>query len=212
MAEEGTREELLQQLADQAAQIALLIAQNSELTAQVKLLIEENARQKKRIEQLEQQVKRYVAPHSRETPKADPKPPGRRAGQGPFSFKHAPARDTVTRLIDVEPANICPFCQTPLDGAAYKTDLAWITDTHSVQFPYIRDSTGYTSISRNTSLFLLPLVGLNPQTTRDLIGIYITGPPFSDLRCSAQPRSATASISTRTSRGSFATCTVLRAG
>ena len=31
--------------------------------------------------------------------------------------------------------------------------------THSVQFPYIRDNTGYTSISRNASLFLLPLVG-----------------------------------------------------
>ena len=72
------------------------------------------------VEQLERQVKRHVAPHSREQLKADPKPPGRRAGQGTFSFKHAPAPDTVTRIIDVEPANICPFCQTPLDSAAYK--------------------------------------------------------------------------------------------
>jgi transposase len=128
MAEKATREALLQQTADQAAQIALLIAQNSELAAQVKLLVEENARQKKRIEQLERQVKRYVAPHSREQPKADPKPPGRRAGQGTFTFKQAPARDTVTRIIDVEPMNICPSCQTPLDGAAFKTDLAWITE------------------------------------------------------------------------------------
>jgi transposase len=128
MAEEATREALLQQTADQAAQIALLIVQNSELAAQVKLLVEENARQKKRIEQLERQVKRYVAPHSREQPKADPKPPGRRAGQGTFTFKQAPARDTVTRIIDVEPMNICPSCQIPLDGAAFKTDLAWITE------------------------------------------------------------------------------------
>ncbi len=133
MAEEATREALLQLNAEHAAQIALLIQQNSEQTAQNKLLIEENARLKKRIEQLERQVKRYVAPHSRETPKADPKPPGRRAGQGTFSFKHAPARDTVTRIIDVEPANICPSCQTPLDGAAYKTDLAWITELPRVQ-------------------------------------------------------------------------------
>ena len=29
-----------------------------------------------------------------------------------------------------------------------------MTDTHSVQFPYIRDSTGYTSISRHAYLFL----------------------------------------------------------
>ena len=106
MAEEATREALLQLNAKQAAQIALLIQQNSEQTAQIKLLIKENARLKKRIEQLERQVKRYVAPHSRETLKADPKPPGRRAGQGTFSFKAAPARDTVTRIIDVEPANI----------------------------------------------------------------------------------------------------------
>ena len=126
MAEEATHEALLQQNADQAAQIALLIAQ-------VKVLVEENARQKKRIEQLERQVKRHVAPHGRETPKADPKPPGRRAGQGTFSFKHTPARDKVTRLIDVEPANICPACQTPLDGTAYKTDLAWITELPRVQ-------------------------------------------------------------------------------
>ena len=124
MAEEMTVEALPQQPAEQATQIALLIQQNSELAAQIKLLIEENARLQKRIEQLERQVKRYVAPHSREQPKADPKPPGRRAGQGTFSFKHAPARDTVTRIIDVEPMNICPSCQTPLDGTAYKTDLA----------------------------------------------------------------------------------------
>ena len=133
MAAEVTVEALLQQLAEQAEKIALLITQNSEQAAQIKLLIEENARQKKRIEQLERQVKRYVAPHSREQPKADPKPPGRRAGQGTFSFKHAPARDTVTRVIDVEPMNICPSCQTPLDGAAYKTDLAWITELPRVQ-------------------------------------------------------------------------------
>jgi transposase len=101
MVGEASREALLEQLTQ-------LILQNNEQTAQIKLLTYENACLKKRIEQLERQVKRYVAPHSRETPKADPKPPGRRAGQGTSSFQHAPARDTVTRLIDVEPVNICP--------------------------------------------------------------------------------------------------------
>ena len=126
MAQKVTREALLEHNAQQAAQIA-------EQSAQIKLLIEENARQKKRIEQLERQVKRYVAPHSRETPKADPKLPGRKAGQGTFSFKHAPTREAVTRVIDVEPANICPACQTPLNPAAFKTDLAWITELPRVQ-------------------------------------------------------------------------------
>lgn len=104
-----------------------------QLVAEKDQLSEENARLRKQIEKLERQVKRYVAPHSRETPKADPKPPGRRAGQGTFTFKHAPARDAVTRIIDVEPANSCPFCQTPLDGAAYKTNLAFITELPRVQ-------------------------------------------------------------------------------
>lgn len=126
MAEEATLETLLQQNREQATQIAALMEQ-------LKTVLEENARLKKRTQQLERQVKRYVAPHSREQPKADPKPPGRRAGQGTFTFKHAPARDTVTGIIDVEPANTCVFCQTPLDRAAYKTDLAWITELPQVQ-------------------------------------------------------------------------------
>jgi len=128
MTAEATREALLQLNAGQAAQIALLLIQNTEQAVQIKLLIEENARLKKRIEQLERQVKRYVAPHSREQPNADPKPPGRRAGRGTFTFKHAPARDDVTRIVDVEAANICPACQTPLNRAAYKSDLAFITE------------------------------------------------------------------------------------
>ncbi|GAA4010835.1 IS66-like element ISH10 family transposase [Deinococcus rubellus] len=126
MVEELTRDALLQLLAQQAAQIA-------EQAAQIKLLIEENARLKKHTLQLERQVKRSVAPHSRERPKADPKPPGRTAGQGTFTFKHAPARDGVMRVIDVESANICPSCQTPLDLAAYKTDLAFITELPRVK-------------------------------------------------------------------------------
>ena len=54
---------------------------------------------------------------------------------------------------------------------AYLDTLAAQSDTYSVQFPYIRDSAGYTSISRNTYFFLLPPVKFNPQTARDSIGI-----------------------------------------
>ena len=46
------------------------------------------------------QGKCSVAPHDGEMPKADPKPPGRRFGQGTFVFKRSPAHDTVTRIID----------------------------------------------------------------------------------------------------------------
>ena len=57
---------------------------------------------------------------------------------------------------------IRPFAVTP----GFRDELGDVmADTHSVQFPYIRNRTGYTSISRNAYLFLLPLVGLNPKTT-----------------------------------------------
>ena len=59
--------------------------------------------------------------------------------------------------------------------------------THSVQFPYIREGTGYTSISRNTYFFLLPLVGLNPHTARDLIEIRLTSPRHSHFRKTNEP-------------------------
>jgi hypothetical protein len=75
--------------------------------------------------------------------------------QGPLRGLHADFRDRLERLRSLQAA------------------VQW-SYTHSVQFPSIRDSAGYTSISRNAYLFLLPLVGLNPQTTRDLIGIRIT--------------------------------------
>jgi hypothetical protein len=39
----------------------------------------------------------------------------------------------------------------------YRT-FVHLGQAHSVQFPYIRDNTGYTSVSRNTSLFLLPFL------------------------------------------------------
>jgi len=116
MSEELTREALLQQIADQAAQIAALIKQ-------LNTALEANNTLHKRIQKLEKQVKRYVAPHSREQPKADPKPPGRKAGQGTFSFKHAPAHDTVTRIIEVEPANTCPSCQRPRE---FLSAAAWL--------------------------------------------------------------------------------------
>ena len=46
-------------------------------------------------------------------------------------------------------------------------------DTDSVQSPYSRDNTACASIPQNPYFFLLPSIGLNPQTAWDSIGIYI---------------------------------------
>ncbi|MGY2894711.1 hypothetical protein [Deinococcus sp. UYEF24] len=58
---------------------------------QIEQLIAENARLQKCIEELECQGRRYVASHSRGTRKTTPKAPGRRAGEGPFTYKRPPA-------------------------------------------------------------------------------------------------------------------------
>jgi hypothetical protein len=57
------------------------------------------------------------------------------------------------------------------------------SNTCSVQFPYRRNPTVRTSISRNAYFFLLPLVGLNPQTTRYLIGIRIVCSALASSAC-----------------------------
>ena len=57
-----------------------LVKRVEELELENRQLKKENERLKKRIEELERKNKRYVAPHSREITKEDPKPPGRRAG------------------------------------------------------------------------------------------------------------------------------------
>ena len=54
--------------------------ENTQLRQENTRLRQENTRLKKRIEELERKNKRYVAPHSRELAKEDPKPSGRRAG------------------------------------------------------------------------------------------------------------------------------------
>ena len=54
--------------------------ENEQLRQENTQLRQENTRLKKRIEELERKNKRYVAPHSRELAKEDPKPSGRRAG------------------------------------------------------------------------------------------------------------------------------------
>lgn len=112
--------------------VAELLDLVRKLTAEVQALREENeqlrsenSRLKKRIDELERKNKKYVAPHSREEPKADPKPPGRKAGQGQFTFKQRPSREQVTKVVDVSLQNRCA-CGGVLQS--FKTDFAFVTD------------------------------------------------------------------------------------
>ena len=107
------------------------------LTEHVEQLQAENTRLKKRIEELERKKNKYVAPHSREQPNVDPKPAGRRAGEGNFNFKSAPAVETITRRVEVAAPNRCPYCDS-VEPLIFKTSVkAYITDLPAVPQPEI---------------------------------------------------------------------------
>lgn len=105
--------------------VRTLTARIERLEAENRQLREENARLKKRIDELERRQKKHVAPFSRDTPKADPQPSGRRAGQGEFRFRAPPKDEDLTRVVDVPLPAACP-CGGELD--AHHIDLATLTD------------------------------------------------------------------------------------
>ena len=95
---------------------------------QIEQLIAENARLRKRIEELERQQRTYVASHSRGTRKSAPKSPGRRAGEGPFTYKRPPALEQEDIVIDVPVPNTCAACGYVGELLFKQHDRAWISD------------------------------------------------------------------------------------
>lgn len=100
-----------------------------ELLEIIRALREENALLKKRIEELERQQRKYVAPHSRGQRKADPKKAGRKAGEGSFTYRQIPKPEEIDGpAIDVPVPNTCTACGYQGELQLLKTDLAWITE------------------------------------------------------------------------------------
>lgn len=89
-----------------------------DLTRRQSRLIEdlraEVERLKTELEQSRRAGKRQAAPFSKGPPKAQPKPPGRKAGHPP-SHRSAPAPEQVDRTIEVPLPPECPECRAPLD-------------------------------------------------------------------------------------------------
>jgi transposase len=79
------------------------------------------------IERLQRSGKRQATPFSRGTRKEQPQKPGRKPGQGPFSFRAAPAPETVTARVAVPlVATACPACGGALLPA--EADRVTVTD------------------------------------------------------------------------------------
>src|SRR4051794_24341574 len=92
--------------------IAQLLVEFAALKARVEELLAENAALKAQLEQRARDAKRQAAPFSKGQRTAQPKRPGRKPGQGPFTFRTLPTPDQWTAPpIEVRlPEPICPCC------------------------------------------------------------------------------------------------------
>jgi transposase len=106
------KQALLAFVAQVLTELAALKARVEELLAEVASLRTENAALKAQLEQRTRDAKRQAAPFSKGQRKAQPKRPGRKPGQGPFTFRTLPRPDQWTAPpIEVRlPEPFCPCC------------------------------------------------------------------------------------------------------
>jgi transposase len=84
----------------------------------VRQLVADNARLRAEIEELKRKNARTAAPFSKNKRQKNPKRPGRKAGQGKFSHRTAPAEEQYSGPIEDVPvtAPSCPACGGDLAG------------------------------------------------------------------------------------------------
>jgi len=122
--EQLSRDELL-------SLVSNLTARVEKLQAEVQALREEN-------ERLKRQGDRQAAPFSKGKPKADPKPSGRKKGQGRFTYRRAPHPDEITAPpVDVPvKRRTCLSCGGKL--IEERVDFAYVTDLPPRVKPLVR--------------------------------------------------------------------------
>jgi transposase len=108
--------------------VAQVLTEFAALKARVEELLAENAALKAQLDQQARDAKRPAAPFSKGQRKAQPKPPGRKPGQGHFTFRTLPTPDQWTAPpIEVRlPDPVCPCCGEPLQE--HRVEFAAITD------------------------------------------------------------------------------------
>lgn len=96
-----------------------------ELIALIRELVRQNAELRAEIERLKRSENRSAAPFSKNQPKANPKKPGRKPGQGVFAHRPAPgvpATETVAAQVPLS----CPACGGQLEQVS--EEVATTTD------------------------------------------------------------------------------------
>src|SRR3954462_9087960 len=108
--------------------VAPLLTELAALKARVEELLAENAALRAQLDQLRRDSKRQAAPFSTGRRKAKPNRPGRKPGQGRFTFRTLPRPDQWTAPpIDVRlPEPVCPCCAEPVQEQ--RVDFAAITE------------------------------------------------------------------------------------
>src|SRR5512135_2883224 len=122
------KQALLAFVAQVLTELAVLKARVEKLLAEDASLRTENAALKAQLEQRTRDTKRQAAPFSKGQRKAQPKRPGRKPGQGRFTFRTLPRPDQWTAPpIEVRlPEPVCPCCGEPLQEQ--RVDFAATTE------------------------------------------------------------------------------------
>jgi transposase len=125
-----SREELL-------ALVAELQRQVMALREQVAQLATDNQELRVEMDRLTRQSKRQAAPFSKGTRAKHPKRPGRKPGEGIFSFRQAPSPEEISQ----PPVNVpvtresCPGCGGKL--SEQRVDFAYVTDLPPLPRPKV---------------------------------------------------------------------------
>jgi transposase len=93
--------------------LAELETQLRQREAQIEQLQGRIAELEQRLADLDQAAKRQATPFARKQQKKNPKRPGRKAGQGRFTFRARPTPDRVGETKE-QPLAVCPVCGGPL--------------------------------------------------------------------------------------------------
>ena len=128
--EGSERDDLRRQLREREAEV-------SDLRRQLEQTQEENDRLRHENEELHKELKAAGrgSRHGKRKPKADPKGPGRKAGQGRFTFRRAPmsSEPPIEVPVTVGP---CPCCGGELRYE--RTDEATVTDMPQAAQPEVK--------------------------------------------------------------------------
>ncbi len=110
--------------------LAELEAQLRQRDALIEQLQRRIAELEQRLSELERAAKRQATPFARQQRKKHPKRPGRKAGQGRFTFRPRPAPDQVAETKE-QPLAACPVCGGPVTDV--KDHEQFVADIPEVQ-------------------------------------------------------------------------------